>query len=237
MARAPPPQPQATPGTPASEANPSQFFVARAIRTSFETPVDGQQESVRLPFSPVDRLKEDMPFPVCRGRASHARILPHFYPPPHCDLPSPSPRRRHERGVALAPGDGRGTELAQRHDRRGRPPRSTPRIRWHRTNQGTLPRPERTTDDRDNAPRPPLRFPDAAAQPWFFHPGDPLPHLGNRRECRRLQLGRRDFVPSLPSRNTPGAAARPRRNGARGGSRNADFVARFPRFAEELHAV
>ena len=43
---------------------------------------------------------------------------------------------------------------------------------------------------------------------------------------------------SVPtSRNTPGAAARPRRNGARGGSRNADFMARFPRLAEELHAV
>jgi hypothetical protein len=72
--------------------------------------------------------------------------------------------------------------------------------------------------------------------PGFSILADPLFDAGDRRECRGVQLGRRDTVPPVSACGLPGKAGRARWDGPRRGRIHRYLVARFTGPAETLHA-
>src|SRR5215469_15615138 len=54
-----------------------------------------------------------------------------------------------------------------------------------------------------------LWIPTDAPQPRLLCTGNSVPYLGDRRECRGVQLGRRDLIPSLSRCRAPRAAVCP----------------------------
>jgi hypothetical protein len=76
-------------------------------------------------------------------------------------------------------------------------------------------RDQRGTHDRDNLSRLAFRLAAASAKPWLFYLGGPLPDSRDWRQCRCLQLDRRDFISSLSRSRSSGAIARSCGHGSR----------------------
>jgi len=82
-----------------------------------------------------------------------------------------------------------------------------------------------------------LRHSSTVPQPRFFCTRNSVFDLGHRRKCRRVQLGRRDSIPSLPRRRPPGKAVCSCRNGTRRKWSKRPLMAGLPGSAEKLLAL
>src|SRR5260370_7598451 len=124
-------------------------------------------------------------------------------------LPPAPPSRRARRGNGFSPPNARA--------RVWRPSRRQPSHGRINTRPRRCPRRLASVAPRQPIARPPHRLPHAPPQSGLFHLGDSVPHFRNRRECRCLQLDRRNPLPPLPAGCLPGKASRHHRNPSRRG--------------------